>query len=146
MKCIYCGFPSTAVTNSRKTRSSSQTWRRRKCGDCEQIFSTYEKPDLSSLTIQSARNSASPYQRFVLTTSILAVFELNKGHKVDIDALIDTIELKLVRLSQNTITSQQLAYLVLATLKPVDVSAYMRYLANTASKSDQQALQKLLAT
>ncbi|MBI2798277.1 hypothetical protein HYX70_03195 [Candidatus Saccharibacteria bacterium] len=132
MKCIYCGFGSTSIVNSRRTRGGTQTWRRHKCGDCEQVFSSYEKPELSTITIMPSRGSERPYKRFILTRSILEAFEGKQDYSTDLDALIDTIEIKLISLGQSEMPSKQVAVVASECIKPVSARAYMRYVANHA--------------
>lgn len=132
MKCIYCGFGSTSIINSRATFGGVQTWRRHQCGDCERVFSSYERPDLSTLTIMSSKGPETPYKRFLLTRSILEAFDGKEDVKADLDALIDTIEIRLIGLGQDSLPSKQVAAVASECIKPVSARAYMRYVANHA--------------
>ena len=132
MKCIYCGFGSTSITNSRRTKGGIQTWRRHRCGDCERVFSSYERPDLSTIRIMPSLGKETPYKRFLLTSSILEAFDGKEDSTPDLDALIDTIEIGLISLGQDSVPSKQVASVVSDCIKPVSARAYMRYIANHA--------------
>lgn len=45
MKCIVCHQGNLEITNSRKHPSELRVWRRRKCSQCETLFTTKELPD-----------------------------------------------------------------------------------------------------
>src|SRR3989339_387514 len=51
MECPYCHKALTEVTNSRPSRGNVQIWRRRKCLNCGEIFTTHEIIDLSQLVV-----------------------------------------------------------------------------------------------
>ena len=51
MICIYCLNKSTTIPNSRPHKKTSQVWRRRKCGSCGRLFTTYERPSLEDVVV-----------------------------------------------------------------------------------------------
>ena len=51
MECPYCHSLQTEVVNSRPTQKETQIWRRRKCEECNEIFTTHELVDLSNLIV-----------------------------------------------------------------------------------------------
>ncbi len=128
MKCVFCSSTNTSTTNSRSTRSQTQTWRRKHCKKCKRVFTTFEKPDMKHLAI-TKDNSASPYHRSQLYMSIAQSFQGNNRDYSLIDMLVDTVEIKLLKQKDTTIASKELARLTLATIKPIDKKAYLHYLA-----------------
>jgi transcriptional regulator NrdR family protein len=145
MKCPKCHSKKLKTTNSRSTRSDYQTWRRKGCLACGFTVTTYEKPDLAWLSIQDTfSNKRSPYRRFLLTISILEAFDPKNRPDEAIDNMVDTIELKLIALKNPIINTQELVAITLKTLKPVNINAYMHYLATHTSPHNQQELGKLI--
>jgi transcriptional repressor NrdR len=47
MFCINCFHTNTSVVNSRPHKKQPAVWRRRKCGNCGEVFTTFERPSLA---------------------------------------------------------------------------------------------------
>lgn len=147
MKCPFCGSTDLNTTNSRSTRSNTQTWRRKECQKCHSTITTYEKPDMAWLNIKdSARSSQMPYKRFLLSKSILEAFGSQDSSETDVDSLVDSIEIKLIGRKKTTIERQELIAIVLKTVKPVSINAYMHYLAAHTQPHNQRELKALIKT
>lgn len=144
MKCAYCGSNKTEVFNSRTTRSGTQIWRRRRCTDCDETMTSYERIDLQQvLSIDTGKLKKQRYSRPKLYVSLLRAFE--GGAKLDsVDAIIDTIEQRLLSLNKEIITLSELSDAVLRTIKPVDTVAFMKYLANHSDLSGTRELNKVI--
>lgn len=128
MKCVYCSANKTSITNSRSTKSQTQTWRRHYCTKCKRSFSSFEKPDMNHLAIKKS-DSLSPYHRSKLYLSLTRSFQNQEPNYHLLDNLIDSIEVKLLAQASQTIPASTLYELVLQTLKPISKSAYLHYLA-----------------
>src|SRR5437899_2313089 len=113
MKCPFCRQTNTEVYNTRNTKFHSEIWRRRRCLDCSQAFTTYESPNLGLLKVIS-HNRLYPYSRAKLFSSIYMSFVDGSGQAGDIDAVTSTIEAKLLDLSEPEITPKQIVQIVLA--------------------------------
>ncbi|MEJ2347889.1 MAG: hypothetical protein P8Y17_01655 [Patescibacteria group bacterium] len=70
MHCPFCGSSQIMVTNSRPTKGDSQIWRRRKCLDCQENFTTYERMNLSHLIVVKKSGKKEKFQRAKLYASI----------------------------------------------------------------------------
>lgn len=147
MKCPICNSKDIKTTNSRPTRFGTQTWRRKQCKSCQSTVTTYEKPDLSWLSIRnSAKGTQETYKRFLLTISLIEAFDKNTPPGVDIDALTDSVEVRLIRQNKTILEKQDVITSVSKTLKPVSLSAYMRYLASHTNPHNQRELNRLIKT
>lgn len=145
MKCPICGSTALKTTNSRSTRSQTQTWRRKECKNCQSTITTYEKPDMAWLSIKDpAKAIQTPYKRFLLSKSILDAFDIENTTEIDVDAVIDSIEIRLINSKKTTIDKQEMIATVLKTLKPISINAYMRYLAGHTYPHNQRELNKLI--
>ena len=129
MKCPFCRRTNTEIYNSRTTRFGSQTWRRRRCTDCGQTFTTYEAVDLSGLLRVDGPAGQRRYSRARLYASLLAVLGPRANDPATAEAIADTVEAKLLDLQHRTVSRQQIVDNVLSTLKHLDSSAFLRYLA-----------------
>lgn len=70
MVCIFCN-EETSVVNSRPRKGYPAVWRRRQCGRCKTVFSTREKPDLSSqIKFQGMAGDLEPFSEDKLFLSI----------------------------------------------------------------------------
>ncbi len=147
MKCPICGSTGLKTTNTRSTRYGTQTWRRKECKKCHSVITTYERPDMAWLAIKdSPRGAQAPYKRFLLSKSIFDTFDSENATAIDIDSLVDSVEIKLITSKKTTIDKQELIATVLKSLKPVSISAYMRYLAAHTRPHNQRELSKLIKT
>lgn len=129
MRCPFCRRSNTEIYNTRTTRFGAQTWRRRRCTDCSQTFTTYEAVDLGGFLRIDGPAGQRRYSRARLYASLLAVLGPRPNGPATAEAVADTVETKLLDLQRRTITKQQIADNVLSTLKHLDSSAFLRYLA-----------------
>ncbi len=147
MKCPICGSTGLKTTNTRSTRSQTQTWRRKECKKCHSVITTYERPDMAWLAIKdSLKGSQEPYKRFLLSKSVFDTFDNENVSAVDIDSLVDSVEIKLINSKKTTIDKKELIATVLKSLKPVSINAYMRYLAAHTHPHNQRELNQLIKT
>lgn len=144
MKCPKCHSTKLRTVNSRTTKSGYQTWRRKQCQTCKAIITSYEKPDLSWLVIEDPSSKAqTPYNRFLLTISILDAFEGENASGDSLEALVDTVEMRLL-VHKEQLSRQDIVVTVLKSLKPVSLNAYLKYLAAHTSPHNQRELNKLI--
>jgi transcriptional repressor NrdR len=147
MKCPICGSTGLKTTNTRSTKMGAQTWRRKECNKCHSSITTYEKPDLSWLSIKyPSKNEAHSYNRGLLTKSILMVFENNELESINIENVLDTIEQKIVSMRKTMIAKNELIKIVLNTLQPISANATIKYLANYGRASSSTKLKKLISS
>jgi transcriptional repressor NrdR len=122
MVCPFCQS-TTGVYNSRSRPQRLVVWRRRRCGNCREAFTTYERIDLSYLVISKRNGQTEPYARAKLFTSIYRA-QLDPIASND---LTDTVEFKLLRASQTLLGSRDIARVVTETLGAFDPSSAARY-------------------
>lgn len=70
MICIYCLQKKTTIPNSRPHKTAPSVWRRRLCGVCSNVFTTYERPSLEDITVMDAASRQSSFSLGTLTVSI----------------------------------------------------------------------------
>lgn len=144
MKCPYCRHPDTEVYNSRSTKFETQIWRRRRCQNCHESFTTYEAPDLGFLKVIKKSRRRERYSRAKLYSGIYGAFLSIPQKETTVDAVTDTVESKLLDTKKRTITTQEIADIVLSTLKHFNTAAFVRFLAYHADlASDAQLAREL---
>lgn len=144
MKCPYCRSETTDVFNSRPTKFGTQIWRRRRCLVCEETFTTYEAADLGFLKVEKKAGRRERYSRAKLFSGVYGAFLEISGKQNVVDAVTETIEAKLLDTRQDIISTQEIAEIVLQTLKHYNMAAFMRYLANQADLTNEAQLRREL--
>jgi len=96
MFCIYCGSE-TEVVNSRPKQKIPAVWRRRRCNSCKSIFSSREKPDLSSsIKVQNSSGNLEPFSEDKLYLSIKDSLSHREAYQAQARQLTDTVIGKLL--------------------------------------------------
>lgn len=136
MVCVFCKSP-TAVINSRSQRKLHQTWRRRKCSSCGNIFTTIEVIDLSkSILVEGKNPKLEPFLREKLLFSVHASLSHSPNATIDSVALTNTIVAQLFKgLQRPIINRDQLIKVTSSVLKRFDKAAYVHYLAHHPLKT-----------
>jgi len=129
MNCLYCSSK-TKVTNSRKRADGTQTWRRRTCTECQNIWTTHEYTDLSkSHTVQDAQKHLEPLSRDRVFVAIMNSLQHRKTALEDATYLTDTILSRIVALKTSQIRSADIRDICQDVLKKFDPTAAAVYSA-----------------
>ncbi len=143
MHCPFCGNTKTEVYNSRNTDEKRRIWRRRRCTSCDEAFTTYEASDLSFIRIVKRNDTEEPYRRSKLLISLYHACTGLDEHLEALDGLAGTIEGHLLSLRKQEITTEEIAMVVLDTLKRFHPSPYVRYLSYRGDISSSTELRQL---
>lgn len=130
MVCYYCK-KNTVIINSRHKVKQNNTWRRRKCLNCQSIMTTSEDYDLSSLImVQNSSNTLKPFNRDMLFLSIYNCFGHIKQPLAISKSLTDTV-LSRVILEQSSpkITTKLISSITYTVLSRYDRLAANQYIA-----------------
>lgn len=131
MKCPNCGSSQIFVVNSRSTREETQIWRRRKCEDCGERFTTHETIDLSHLVVIKKSGKRERFSRAKLYSGI---FWSTHGSKIIdkqkfVDEITSQIERKILFLKKKVISTEEIAEIVLKQLSITNISVFLRFLS-----------------
>lgn len=127
IKCPFCLNEETRVLDSRLTPSSDSIRRRRECEDCSKRFTTYERIELSGLSVIKKDSRIEPFSREKLLKGIIRACEKRPVKREKIDEIVDKIESSLLRLEQSEIKSKFIGEIVMRFLKEIDEVAYIRF-------------------
>lgn len=107
---------------------------------CKESFTTYEAPDLSFLKVVKKSGKKERYSRAKLYSGIYGAFLSIKAKETTVDGVTDTVEAKLLDSKKRELTSQQIAEVVLKTLKHFNTAAFVRFLAYQSDLSSDAQL------
>lgn len=144
MDCPFCQSLQTKTYNSRRTHNGKRVWRRRRCETCRKTWTTYERVDLGFLKIKKRSGHDEPYHRYKLFSSLYRACADLPNIADTVDALTDTIEMQLLEQQESIITADNLADIVLGTLKRYNTGAFARYLTAQSNFSGIRELQQEL--
>ena len=126
MKCPYCGHEKTRVIDtSHDTRGGIR--RRRKCVNCAQRFSTYERAVLATPLLIKRDGTREEFSRDKLMSGIRVACAKRPVAAVDIDRMVGEIETELQQMGKSEVPSRLVGDRVIRQLKALDEVAYIRY-------------------
>lgn len=131
MTCLFCSGD-TAVVNSRLQKRENNVWRRRQCKDCEAIFTTIEKADLSySIRVASDHDNKalSPFIRAKLQISIYKCCKHLKEPEIVSDELTNTVISQLTQDKNAVIQKGTIASVTYDVLDKFNKPAAVQYKA-----------------
>ena len=125
MKCPFCGYTDSKVTDSRDVNDTIR--RRRECLGCGLRFTTHERIQTSNLVILKKDKRREEYSREKLTTGIRKACEKRPLPTGAIEKLVDDVENELHSLGKVEIASSVVGEIVMEKLKQLDHIAYIRF-------------------
>lgn len=130
MNCPYCKKQLTEVINSRPTKHNTQVWRRRKCQNCREIFTTHETIDLSHIHVLKKSGKSEVFSRMKLYSGIFYASQASKipSRELFIDAITREVEEEILSLKKKRIIGNEIADIVLKILKKKHTPTFLRFL------------------
>lgn len=126
MKCPYCQFERTRVIDtSHDARGGIR--RRRVCMQCDQRFSTYERPLLATPLLVKKDGSREEFSRDKLMGGLRLACSKRPISAADLERIVGEIEAELQQIGRAEIPSRLVGDRVIKKLKEVDDVAYIRY-------------------
>ena len=125
MKCPYCSFSDSRVTDSRTVENGIR--RRRECLHCKLRFTTYERIQATALMVAKQDNRREEFDREKLTGGIRKACTKRPIPSRTIEKMVEDIEAELQHLGQVEVPTSILGTMVMERLKNLDRVAYIRY-------------------
>jgi transcriptional repressor NrdR len=126
MKCPYCQHVGSSVIDTTKDAQGGIR-RRRVCDACNQRFSTYERPILSTPLLIKRDGTREQFDREKLLAGLRMACSKRPIPAAQIDKLVDSIESELQKRGRSEISSRVVGDLAVRGLKEIDHIAYIRY-------------------
>ena len=126
MKCPYCGYEETKVTDSRNQTDSNSVRRRRECLQCEKRFTTFESVDL---TVQVKKRDGS-FQEFKLEKLINGLDSACRHTRISHDqvlAIASDVAMEIMASGVREIDTLRIGEIVMTRLSNLDAIAYVRF-------------------
>jgi transcriptional repressor NrdR len=141
MKCPYCDHSKTRVIDtSHDTRGGTR--RRRVCDQCEQRFSSYERPILATPMLIKRDGTREEFSRDKLLAGIRIACEKRPVAATDIERIAGEIEAELRQIGRAEVKSRLVGDKVIRKLKELDEVAYIRYAIVYLGLNDLSAIRE----
>jgi transcriptional repressor NrdR len=127
MRCPYCGAQDTKVVDSRLSGEGDQVRRRRRCGVCNERFTTYETAELNLPRVVKRDGSRVPFDGRKLRSGILRSVEKRPVSQDQIEAAVSRIQRRLLASGDTEVEAKWIGELVMDELRGLDQVAYVRF-------------------
>lgn len=127
MKCPFCGFSETKVVDKRDSTDLEVTRRRRECLKCKERFTTYERPDISPITVIKKDGRQEPFDRAKVLRGIVKACEKRPISVTAMEKMSDDVEAEIRRGQAREISSRDIGQMVMKKLRQADKVAYLRF-------------------
>jgi len=143
MRCPYCQHPdakSQVLDTSHDSHGGVR--RRRKCLNCGQRFSTFERPILATPLIIKEDGTREEFDREKLARGIRISCVKRPVSAADIERLVGQVESQLQKIGKSEVSSRVIGDAVITGLKEMDQIAYVRYAIVYLRLDDLGAIRK----
>jgi len=140
MRCPYCGYNDTKVTDSREADDGIR--RRRECLECARRFTTYERVQAAPLTIVKKDGRREEFDREKVLAGIRRSCAKLPVSAADITAIVDDIEAALHAQNAAEVPSTELGDMVMERLRELDHVAYVRFASHYRNFMSFEELQE----
>jgi len=127
MRCPVCRSPDTRVLDKRDSADASTTRRRRQCGKCLHRFTTYERPDTSSLMVVKSDHRRQEWNPDKLRRSLQVACTKRPISAETIERTVEQIEAELRSRDTAEVPSSVIGDLAMDKLRQLDQVAYIRF-------------------
>jgi transcriptional repressor NrdR len=127
MRCPFCSSRDTRVLDKRDADDVAMTRRRRECQQCNGRFTTYERPEISTLNIVKKDGRRQPFDRAKLRSSIQTACTKRPISSETIERMVDQIESALRKRDGLEVASSIVGDHVIERLRALDQVAYIRF-------------------
>lgn len=125
MRCPYCDTEDTRVIDSRPAEEGRAIRRRRKCSQCGQRFTTFERSAVV-VTVLKRDQTSQPYDTEKVRRGLESALADRPGANAAVDTIVAEID-QWARTGSGVVTSEDIGRMVLDALRQVDEVAYLRF-------------------
>ena len=127
MKCPFCGWLESKVTDSRVSAAGDVIRRRRECEKCEKRFTSYERVEEVLPLVVKRDGAREPFDRQKLLGGLRKACNKRPVPQERIEALVDAIEAELADTDKKEIVSKEIGEKAMVRLRELDEVAYVRF-------------------
>jgi transcriptional repressor NrdR len=140
MKCPYCGFHESRVTDSRDQGGTIH--RRRRCEHCFQRFSTVESVVLPELMVVKRDGRRESFRRENIIQGLQHACQKRPIPVGQLEAIVEEIENELYKMGQAEVETRVIGEMVMERLRRLDDIAFIRFASVYRSYPDIQAMRQ----
>ena len=127
MRCAACGSLDSKVVDSRQSDDGGAIRRRRQCLACGERFTTFERPEVSTLAVIKRSGDREPFDRAKVVAGIQAAVKARPVGAGEAEALARAVEDEMRLLPSVDVTSERIGRAVLEGLRELDPIAAVRF-------------------
>lgn len=142
MRCPYCGFADTKVTDSRDADEGIR--RRRECLGCSQRFTTVERLAVGGLLVAKKDGRREEFSREKLLIGLRKACEKRPLPAGAVEAVADAVEASLRQSGAPEVPGEQIGELVMEQLRELDHIAYIRFASVYRAFADLEDIEREL--
>jgi len=146
MKCPFCRHPKTRVVDKRNLEELDTIRRRRECLVCGRRFSTYERIELTGVSVIKKDGRRESFDRDKLLAGLLKACEKRPIPRAEVEKLVSAIGAELYNYRRREVPAQVIGELVMDRLKTLDKVAYIRFASVYREFTDLKSFEKELRT
>jgi len=143
MKCPYCGFDDSKVTDSRAMEGGIR--RRRECLSCGRRFTTAERVELGGLMVVKKDGRREEFSREKILLGVRKACEKRSIPQGAVEALVDDVETQVYAQGKAEVPTSLIGELVIDRLRELDEVAYIRFASVYRAFHDVDDLKEELA-
>ncbi len=126
MNCPYCNNEKTRVIDTNHdTRGGTR--RRRVCDNCQQRFSSYERPILATPLVVKKDGTREEFSREKMLAGVRVACAKRPVAAEDIERIAGEVEAELQQMGRAEVNSRLVGDKIIQKLKEIDEVAYIRY-------------------
>lgn len=141
MECPYCNHPRSRVLDTSRGPQGGIR-RRRECMNCQQRFSTYERPITATPLIIKQDGTREQFDHDKLLRGIQIACAKRPVSATDIERLVGEVEANLQQMGKEEVSSRVVGDMVITGLKSLDQVAYIRYAIVYLGLDDLRAIRE----
>lgn len=127
MKCPYCRVDNDRVIDSRASQEGLAIRRRRECVNCGRRFTTYERPEETTIKVIKRDGSRVPFEREKIKRGLERACWKRPISSRQIESTTIDIENEVYQQFESEVQSRQLGELVMRYLRDLDGVAFVRF-------------------
>jgi len=144
MKCPYCINGKSKVVDKRDIPETDSIRRRRECLKCGKRFTTYERIELTGLSVIKKDGKRESFSRDKLLSGVLKACEKRPIPRERVEKLVSEVEAELRNQDDKEIPSTEIGKLVMGKLRDLDKVAYIRFASVYREFTDLSSFEKEL--
>ena len=127
MKCPFCRADNDKVIDSRSSQDGLAIRRRRECVSCGRRFTTYERPEETTIKVIKKDGSRVPFEREKIKGGLERACWKRPISTRQIESTTTAIENEVYSTFESEVESRELGELVMRYLRDLDGVAFVRF-------------------